>query len=172
MLCVAPRLIRMGICLSIAGLLAVGVNAQTHTRETTLTVATDLKADAIESTKRNQPIIILYSLPGCPHCEVVRRSHLTPMSNETPPRAIIRQLNLQSTAPLRDFAGVMTTHRDFINQQKIKFAPVVAFYNAAGQRLGDALIGTMLPDFYGAYLEEGLTEARKRLVQPVTPPKK
>ncbi len=172
MFCIAPRLMRMAICFLFASLIAVGVNAQTNARETTLTVATDLKADAIESAKRGVPIVILYSLPGCPHCEVVRRSHLTPMSNETPSRAIIRQLNLQSTAPLRDFEGVMTTHRDFIDQQKIKFAPVVAFYNPAGQRLGDALIGTMLPDFYGAYLEDGLSEARKRLVQPVTPPKK
>ncbi len=172
MFCIAPRLMRMAICFLFASPFAVGVNAQTSARETTLTVATDLKADAIESAKRGVPVVILYSLPGCPHCEVVRRSHLSPMVNETPPRAIIRQLNLQSTAPLRDFEGGMTTHRDFINQQKIKFAPVVAFYNPAGQRLGDSLIGTMLPDFYGAYLEDGLAEARKRLVQPVTPPQK
>ena len=127
--------------------------------ESTLTKATDLQTDALASRKVNIPILILYSLPGCPHCEAIRRSHLAPLAAEMPPRAIIRQVDLQSVAKVRGFDGKLTSHEDLVRAQGIKFAPVVVFYDAAGKRLGEPLVGSMLPDFYVAYLAEGLRAA-------------
>jgi len=127
--------------------------------ESTLTKATDLQADASASRKASIPILILYSLPGCPHCEAIRRSHLTPLSAEMPPKAIIRQIDLQSMVKLRGFDGKVVHHEDLVRTQSIKFAPVVVFYDADGKRLGEPLVGSMLPDFYGAYLADGLAAA-------------
>ncbi len=132
-------------------------------RESSLTVAIDLAADVAFAAKQGVPIVILYSLAGCPQCEIVRRSHLTPLANETPLRAIVRQLNLQSTAPIRNFDGTLTTQKAVIEQQKIDFAPVVVFYGAGGKRAGEPLVGSMLADFYGVYLENGIAEAKKSL---------
>ncbi len=143
-----------------AGLLFV---ASSHARESTLTVATDLAADVALAAKQGIPVVILYSLAGCPQCEIVRRSHLTPLAQENPPRAIVRQLNLQSTAPIRNFDGTLTTQKAVIEQQKIDFAPVVVFYGAGGQRVGEPLVGSMLADFYGVYLENGIAAAKKSL---------
>jgi len=127
--------------------------------ESTLTKATDLQADANAARKSGIPILILYSLPGCPHCEAIRRSHLTPLAAEVPPKAIIRQIDLQSLAKLRGFDGKVVHHEDVVRTQSIKFAPVVVFYDADGKRLGEPLVGSMLPDFYGAYLADGLAAA-------------
>ena len=131
--------------------------------ESTLPTATDLQADAHTSRKVGIPILILYSLPGCPHCEAIRRGHLTPLAAEMPPKAIIRQIDLQSVTKLRGFDGKLVAHEDFVRAQGIKFAPVVVFFDAAGNRLGDPLVGSMLPDFYGAYLADGLAAATRAI---------
>ncbi len=127
--------------------------------ESSLTKATDLQTDGMLARKAGVPILILYSLPGCPHCEAIRRSHLTPMAAEMPPKAIIRQIDLQSVTKLRGFDGKLASHDDFVGTQGIKFAPVVVFYGGDGKRLGEPLVGSMLPDFYGAYLADGLAAA-------------
>ena len=154
--------VRVGLMavFAFAGLLGASASGA---RESTLTVATDLAADLAQSTKQGIPIVILYSLAGCPQCEVIRRLHLTPLANENPPRAIVRQINLQSTAPIRHFDSTMTTQKAMIDQQKIDFAPVVVFYGAGGQRVGAPLVGSMLADFYSVYLDNGIAEAKKLL---------
>ncbi|MBC7625396.1 MAG: thioredoxin [Aeromicrobium sp.] len=134
-----------------------------HPAETTLTKATDLQADAAAARKAGVPILVLYSLPGCPYCEAIRRSHLTPLVAEKPVRAIIRQIDLQSSAALRDFDGKPTTHADFVRARGIKFAPVVSFFGADGKTIGEPLMGTMLPDFYGAYLADALSAATAKV---------
>jgi len=127
--------------------------------ETSLTKATDLQADAIASRKASIPILILYSLPGCPYCEAIRRSHLTPLAAEVPAKAIIRQIDLQSGASLRGFDGKPTTHAEFVRARGIKFAPVVSFFGTDCQTIGEPLMGTMLPDFYASYLADALEAA-------------
>jgi thioredoxin-related protein len=140
--------------------------------ETSLSKASDLNADAAAARQARLPILLLYSLPGCPYCEAIRRGHLTPMSAEVKPRAIIRQLDLNAATPLRDFNGRLTTHGDFVRSRGVKFAPVVAFVDSDGNALGDPLVGTMLPDFYGAYLEDALVAAtaKVRLKSVLQPP--
>jgi hypothetical protein len=128
-------------------------------RETSLSIATDLTRDARESAARRIPIVILYSLPGCAHCEILRRSHLAPLAAQKPARAIVRQINLQSTVPLRDFAGNATTHANFVKVRAVSFAPIVQVLDHTGKLIADPLVGSMLADFYGAYLEDALQKA-------------
>jgi thioredoxin-related protein len=131
--------------------------------ESTLTKATDLQADAAAARKAGVPMLVLYSLPGCPYCEAIRRSHLTPLAAEVPPKAIIRQIDLQSVAALRGFDGKPTTHAEFVRARGIKFAPVVSFFGSDGQPISESLVGTMLPDFYGAYLADALSNATAKV---------
>jgi hypothetical protein len=121
--------------------------------------APDLTRDARESAARRIPIVILYSLPGCAHCEILRRSHLAPLAAQKPARAIVRQINLQSTVPLRDFAGNATTHANFVKVRAVSFAPIVQVLDHTGKLIADPLVGSMLADFYGAYLEDALQKA-------------
>jgi thioredoxin-related protein len=132
--------------------------------ETLLVKAADLRADAAAARKQGLPILILASLRGCPHCETIRRSHLAPMNAENPPKAIIRQIDLGSVMTLKSFSGETISHAAFLNQQGIKFAPVVMFFGPDGKRIGEPLIGTMLPDFYSAYLNDALVAATALIV--------
>jgi len=150
--CVAQRLLR-------AVLLMAALFSFAAAAETTLTKASDLVADAALARKAGIPIVILYSLPGCPYCETIRASHLAPLAAETPQRAIVRQIDLGAATSLTGFDGALTSHGEFVRRQSIKFAPVVQFFNSDGKRLGEPLVGSMLPDFYGAYLADALNAA-------------
>jgi len=135
--------------------------------QTVLSPATDFAADAIESKRTGAPLIVLLSLQGCPHCEVVRRSHLLPLLRgpTAMARPIVRQIEINGTAKLRDFDGSTITHAEFAARHKFKLAPVVVFFGSKGEMLAKPLVGSMIPDFYGAYLDAALTEARAKLVR-------
>jgi len=130
---------------------------------TELPRATDLKADAQASMLQAAPILILYSLPGCAACEVIRRSHLAPMLKDGKTRIIVRQIDLNSTQALKDFAGRSTTHGEFARAQGIRFAPIVKLVGPDGKELAEPLTGTLLPDFYAAYLDDAIGAARAKL---------
>ena len=156
------------VILGLPGLPSFSASAQAA--ETTLNKALDLASDAQEATRLHIPVLVLYSLPGCPYCESIRRSHLIPMQaaseKNTPRRAIIRQVDLKSSLSMIDFAGQRVTHSQFAQAQNIKFAPVVAFYGKDETPLTDPLMGTMLPDFYSQYLDDALAMATLKLIPP------
>lgn len=74
-------------------------------------------------------------------------------------RAIIRQVDVNSTQPARGFDGKSSTHGRIAGEAKVTFAPVVAFFGPGGRNLGEPLKGMLLRDFYAAYLEDALAKA-------------
>ena len=133
------------------------------TAETVLPSARDLAADAKISGQSGMPLIVLVSLAGCPHCEVVRRSHLLPLLNNSgASKPAIRQVEINGREILRDFNGKEITHAEFARQHAVKIAPVVFFFDARGVQLAEPLLGSMIPDFYGAYFDAAFDEARSK----------
>lgn len=133
-----------------------------------LPAARNLAADGKNAEQSGLPLIVLVSLAGCPHCEVVRRSHLLPLlpllrDAAEKPKAIIRQVEINGNERLRDFSGKEMSHAEFARHHKANIAPVVFFFNAKGELLTAPLIGSMIPDFYGAYFDAALNEARSKL---------
>lgn len=133
--------------------------------ESSLPAATDLRADARNAERSGFPLIVLVSLAGCPHCEVVRRSHLLPLlrGDAVPRKPIIRQIEMNGRNLLRDFVGKEISHAEFAKNHGARIAPVVFFFNAKGESLTGPLIGAMIPDFYGAYFDAALSEAQSKL---------
>ncbi len=129
-------------------------------------LAADLQADGRLSRERKAPLVILFSLPGCPYCEIVRRSHLAAMLRDPRQarRAIIRQIDIgvrsRRSSVLR--ASAPPT-RPSPRAHDMRAAPVVAFWDANGKPAAESLKGMLLPDFYFAYLEAAIDSARARL---------
>ena len=65
--------------LVIASLALLGARASRADEAPDLPLATNLRTDAAEAGRRKVPILLLYSLAGCPYCDQVRRSFLLPM---------------------------------------------------------------------------------------------
>lgn len=131
-------------------------------------LAADFQADGAASARQGKPILILYSLPGCSACELIRRSYLLPMLNSQGEQAkvIVRQVDLTSPRALKEFTGRKTTHGEYSLSQGMQFAPVVNLVGPDGKALTAPLVGTMLPDFYAAYLDEAISAASAKLKAP------
>ncbi len=140
-------------------------NLPTRAAETSLPTARDLAVEAQAARQSGMPLIVLVSLTGCPHCELVRRSHLLPLQRDgsVMPKPVIRQVEINGREMLRDFSGTQISHAEFVQRYNIKLAPVVFFFDAKGEQLATPLVGTMLPDFYGAYFNTALSEAKSKL---------
>jgi thioredoxin-related protein len=130
-----------------------------------LAPARDLARDGRELRARRLPLLVLYSQSGCSWCDRARREYLLPMQNDPAyrGRVLLRQVDLDSDAPLTDFAGRHTTHRDFAQSERTRVTPTVAFYGPDGERLSEAIVGLRIADFYSAYLDRGIDEGLAKL---------
>jgi thioredoxin-related protein len=128
-----------------------------------LPFAIDLRSDAIEAAKAGVPIVLLASLPGCPYCNLVRQSYLLPMQREEGRRAIFRQIDLNDARMVRDFDGTLRTQDAIARARGVRAAPVVFILGPGGAALAGPLEGMLLPDFYGAYLDEAVARGAAAL---------
>ena len=121
--------------------------------------------DATDAAARlGEPLVLLMTLPGCPYCELVRRSYLLPARQNAGLQAW--QLDVTNrTAALLGFDGKPTTATLQTTAWTASFTPTVVFLGARGQELVERLVGIAVPDFYGAYLEDRLAAARKVLAE-------
>lgn len=132
-------------------------------KDTALPVPASLPAAAGIAALKNEPLVLLVSLPGCPFCELVRRNYLLPGQRDGSLHAW--QLNISDRAtPLTGFDGQVTTAAAQVAAWKAGFTPTVLFLGPAGQDLAERLVGLASTDFYGAYLEERLAQARKAVL--------
>ena len=129
----------------------------------TLPEATDLAADARLAAARGVPLVVLYSRDDCNWCAKVRREHLAPLSRDPATPAVIRELHMDRTTPVLDFAGRRTTSADFSKLMQAQFAPTVMFHGPDGTALAEPIVGFRLADFYAAYLDRAIEESRARL---------
>ncbi len=145
-----------------AGLLLGGSLSGRSARaaESALPVPASLPEAARLAAERQEPLVLLISLPGCPYCELVRRNYLIPARTQGLP-AWQLNVNDQQT-PLTGFDGQLTTARAQTQQWKTRFTPTLLFFNAKGQEIAERLVGAS-PDFFGAYLEQRLSTARQAL---------
>lgn len=125
------------------------------------TLGTFSAQQARSSTAPSNPIVLLASLPGCPYCELVRRSYLRPYQSEH--HLPSWQLDTTDHSHLIDFAGQNTSPAAWLRGMRIKITPTVLFLNAKGDEIAPRLEGVAVPDFYGAYLDARLISARQRL---------
>ena len=145
----------------IAGaMLPVAVRA----KDSALPVPASLPAAAEAAMRLGEPLVVLVTLPGCPYCELVRRSYLLPARQDAGLHAWQLDVSNRTTA-LLGFDGKPTTAALQTAAWKASFTPTVLFMGARGQELAERLVGVAVPDFYGAYLEDRLAAARKVLAE-------
>ncbi len=131
-------------------------------KDSALPVPASLPTVAEAAMRLGEPLVLLITLPGCPYCELVRRSYLLPARQDTGLHAWQLDVSNRTTA-LLGFDGKPTTAALQTAAWKASFTPTVLFLGVQGQALAERLVGVAVPDFYGAYLEDRLAAARKVL---------
>ena len=117
-----------------------------------------LAAEIERALAIRKALVVLVSLDGCPYCQVVRESYLSPLRAGGQP---VVQIELSRDLALIDFAGRASTHAHVVRGLGVRIAPTVLFLGRAGAEVADRLVGISNPDFYGGYLSE-LVEVANR----------
>lgn len=124
----------------------------------TLPIAASLPAELAHALKRNEPLVVMVSLVGCPFCHVARDSYLGPLRVEQ--GLAVVQIDMRNRQNVTDFQGLTLTQDELIRRWGVKVAPTVLFFGRGGVEIAERLVGGYIPDFYGTYLDERLKQAR------------
>lgn len=119
--------------------------------------ARSLRDEVALALTGGQPLLVMVSLDGCPFCKIARENYLAPLQQQGVPWV---QVDMRSSARLLDFDGAMRTHDELVRAWKIRLAPTVLFFGPLGRELAPRLVGGSQSDYYGAYLDQRLAQAR------------
>ena len=121
----------------------------------------DFTSEAKAAQAKQAPILVLFMSSHCSYCERVLREFLLPMqlNAEYRSKVIMRQIEVGSDTPLKDFAGRPTTQAQFASRYRVQMVPTVMLFDAQGNVLATPLVGLTTPDFYGGYLDQVIDEA-------------
>ncbi len=127
----------------------------------------DLNADAALAAQRGKPVLILFSLPDCSFCEVVRRNYLAPLARDgaQQERPVVREVGLTGSDPFLGFDKQRTSGGALAARYKVRFAPTVIVLDADGKLLAPPLVGGDVSGMYGAYLDGALAQAQRTLAR-------
>lgn len=121
-----------------------------------LPMPASLAVELAAAQGRGRALVVMFSIPGCPWCKLVRQSYLAPLRAEGQP---VVEVDMQGSSPLAGFDGAATTGSEVARALHVRVAPTVLFIGRGGRELAHRLPGVPLPDFYGAYLQERLDAA-------------
>jgi thioredoxin-related protein len=140
------------------GLTGLVVGTAALATEPSLPLSESLQYDLTEALKKKQPLVVMVSLEGCPFCKVARRNYLAPMHAEQ--GLHVTQVDMRSDRAVLDFNGQRLTHDAMVRAWKIRIAPTLLFFGRDGVEVAERMVGGYIPDFYGAYLDQRLLQAR------------
>jgi hypothetical protein len=163
----------MALCLALAGTgLASLPMSLARAQGGHLPQPRSLKALLARVGRDGRPVVAMFSIDGCPWCEAIRREQLNSLLREQAERgtafddadgavagagpAPARWREAASPAALARLLGV-------------KIAPTLVFLGPDGE-VAERLVGYGSPDFFSAYLDERIDQARRAVGAARRPP--
>ncbi len=125
--------------------------------ERLLPTTADLGASLAQALARGEPLIVLATLRGCAFCKLARENYLVP---EMRAGRAVTQIHFLSRDPVIGLGGQATTHGALVRQLGIEVAPTVLFLGRDSREVAPRLAGGSSSDFYAAYLDDRVAQAR------------
>lgn len=158
MTCMNRRVaLRSAAALAGSAWLAPSAFAALDASERLLPTTSDLRESLRQALARGEPLIVLATLHGCPFCKVARENYLV---SELREGRAVTQIHFLSRDPVRDWSGNETTHGQLVKQLQVESAPTLLFYGPDAKEVAPRLVGGSTSDFYAAYLDERVAQAR------------
>jgi len=128
-------------------------------------MVSDLARDGAQAEREGKPVILFFSLPGCPFCHVVRNNYLYPLLRDSKrrERPIIREVDMASAQSVQNFDRGSVTPRSIAMKYKVIAAPTVIFVDAHGCMLAPPIIGGDIAGVYGGYLDNAFDASAKKI---------
>jgi thioredoxin-related protein len=140
------------------------VPSHAQSQDEMLPAPQNLQREAAQAHSDRKTFLLMFSLPGCGYCKVVRRNYLMPLLRDAPPadRPVIREVQITSRDSLTGFDGKSTTQSALATRYGVQVAPTVIVVNAEGELLADPIVGGDNNGFYSAYLDRALEAGAKQ----------
>jgi len=134
--------------------------------ELTLPVAKDFLMDSQKVWKQKIPILIMFSIPDCRYCKIIKEEVLSPMAtmDEYNEKIIIRHINADSFDEINNFYNEEVLHNEFAFKYAVNFFPTVILVDNYGSTLGK-IIGVPSEELYWTDLDEVIEKSTKKLQQ-------
>ena len=117
-----------------------------------------LAAELGAAQGHGRALVVMFSLPGCAWCKLVRQSYLAPLRAGGQP---VIEVDMTGIAAIAGFDGAPTTGAQLARALGVRVAPTVLFIGRGGAEVAERLRGVPLPDFYGAYLQQRVDAANR-----------
>lgn len=118
------------------------------------------------SAHEGSVVVVLFSLEGCAYCEALRRDQLVHLAREARERHLrVVEYPIDDARSFEPAAadGSPASPAALARSLQVRVAPSVVFLGADGSEIAERLVGYASPDFYGAFLDRRIDEARARL---------
>lgn len=118
-----------------------------------------------------RPLVVMFSLRGCPWCDALRREHFASlMAGQERLGVLAIEIDLTDSRPFdparASDAGTPSAPslradnpRELGRLHRVRLAPTVLFLGPDGE-VAERLVGYGSPDFFGAYLDQRIAQAR------------
>ncbi len=109
-----------------------------------------------------QAVLVLFSLPDCAYCEKVRAQSLRFIERDVRYRERVKVFEIDFSDNRKKFLwfdGSQHTGKSIAAVLAVKFAPTVMAFNQQGKSAGEPLLGSGIPDFYNAYVDDLIVKA-------------
>ncbi len=124
------------------------------------------------AARLGQPIVVLFSAAGCAWCNRLRNEHMRGLAGEAPARSIqVVEFDLKddqafvhAARPARGSLAGVPSPLALAAQLNVRFAPTVVFLGPDGE-IAERIVGYGSPDFYSAYLDDRIRQARARIAK-------
>ena len=128
-------------------------------------VAVDLQQDANASRAGQVPILLIYTAEYCHYCDEVKQSvfNLIFADPAYQDRILLREVRTDTNLHLVGFSGTATSHRSFSKNRGIRIVPTLEFLDSTGAPISPPLVGAGIPDYYGAYVDNGIEQSLRNL---------
>ncbi len=128
--------------------------------------AKDFFTDAKRVRAQQIPILVMFSAPDCPYCQLLKDEVLNSMSElaEYKNKVIIRHISYSSLDEIINFTNEYVTHEQFNFHYGVNFYPTLMLFDDYGNSLGKK-IGITLIDHYWTELDDLITQATQKLKQ-------
>jgi len=153
---------------------AVAPGAATHADHGRMSDRSAMSSLVSTLSAGTRPVVIMFSTPGCPYCRALRTEHLDALERAQERVGVLYlELDLADRRPFAIDPGVrlppvldgLDNGRDLARRLSVRLAPTVIFLGPEGE-LAERLVGYGARDFYAAYLDQRIADARRRLRAP------
>jgi len=125
----------------------------------------NLQQDLAEVRRSGRPLMLIFSADHCPFCERLKQNIVNPMlrSGDYDDRILIRITELDIYESVTGKNGQPIDPPDLARAYGVFVTPTVLLLGPDGEELAPRQLGINNEDFYGAYLDNAIAEAREKL---------